>query len=172
MQFNVDPSSNMTWSTGAGISSTASKPTKLETLYSGLVESTHGSLFTLQNTAKEESAILTGFGLNVQTSPTTLSGAGMIAGQEGPCRVKLYARSSASDAYELALDTSDVTCMGPEVETLVTDEMILSYYKENFGGEEYPLVIGAGESLEVYIVVLGVDGEESGMVPILLSSEG
>ena len=164
----------------------ASRHTQLSTLYSGTIESTHGVSFQLQNTA-DSSLILSGLGLNVQTSPTTMTGAGMIAGDEGPCRVKVYTRSTDGE-YGLALDTSDVMCMGPEEETLVTDEMFLRYYQEMYlerqlmeGNDKngrnlqdggYPLVIGPDSRLEVYVVVLPVDGDTSGIQPILLSSTG
>ena len=164
----------------------ASRHTQISTLYSGTIESTHGVSFQLQNTA-DSSLILSGLGLNVQTSPTTLTGAGVIAGEQGLCRVKVYTRSTDGE-YGLALDTSTVTCMGPEEETLVTDEMFLKYYEEMYSGrqlvegkdqnerilqdEGYPLVIGPGSRLEVYIVVLPVDADTSGIQPILLSSTG
>lgn len=164
----------------------ASRHATLSTLYSGTLESTHGVSFQLQNTA-DSSLILSGLGLNVQTSPTTMTGAGMIAGDEGPCRVKVYTRSTDGE-YGLALDTSEVICMGPEEETLVTDEMFLRYYQAMYAGGEltegmngvernlqeegYPLVVGPGSSMEVYVVVLPVDGDTSGIQPVLLSSTG
>jgi hypothetical protein len=111
----------------------------------------------------------------------------MIAGDEGPCRVKVYTRSTDGE-YGLALDTSEVICMGPEEETLVTDEMFLRYYQALYAGGEltegmngvernlqeegYPLVVGPGSSMEVYVVVLPVDGDTSGIQPVLLSSTG
>ena len=164
----------------------ASRHTQLTTLYSGTIESTHGVSFQLQNTA-DSSLILSGLGLNVQASPSTVTGAGMIAGDEGPCRVKVYTRSTDGE-YGLALDTSSVTCMGPEEETLVTDKMFLKYHEEMYSGHElvewkdqnrrilqggvYPLVIEPGSRLEVYIVILPVDEDASGIKPILLSSTG
>ena len=161
----------------------SSRHTQLSTTYSGTIEATHGISFQLQNTA-DSSLIVIGLGLNVQTSPTTMSGAGMVAGDEGPCRVKVYTRFSDGE-YGLALDTSEVTCMGPEEETLVTDEMFLRYYQEMYlgrslqdGGDRelqddtYPLVIGPGSSMEVYVVVLPVEEDASGIQPILLSSAG
>ncbi|KAL3805688.1 hypothetical protein HJC23_005932 [Cyclotella cryptica] len=176
-------------------SQSASRHTELSTVYSGTVESTHGVTFTLQNTLADASLILTGLGLNVETSPTTMSGAGIIAGAEGQCRVKLYTRSSQD--WTLALDTSEVVCRGPEVETLVPDALFLKYFEDNWGGarrlkdhqnqgrqrrmqmgsgeEEmpgYPLVIDPGSSLEVYVVVFPVEGDTSGIQPILLSSTG
>ena len=176
-------------------SQSTSRHTELSTLYSGTIESTHGVTFTLQNTLADASLILTGLGLNVQTGPTTMSEAGFIAGAEGPCRVKLYTRSL--EEWTLALDTSEVVCRGPELETLVSDELFLNYYEESWGGareledEEkegrerrmqvgsggevmtgYPLVIEPGSNVEVYVVVLPVEGDTSGIQPILLSSTG
>jgi hypothetical protein len=161
----------------------ASRHTQLSTTYTGTIEATHGISFQLENTA-DSSIILSGLGLNVQTSPTTMTGAGMIAGDEGPCRVKVYTRSIDGE-YGLALDTSDVTCMGPEEETLISDDMFLRYYQEMnlarglLEGEErkmqdegHPLVIGPWSSMEVYVVVLPVEGDVSGIQPILLSSAG
>ena len=160
----------------------SSRHTKLSTTFGGNIEATHGTTFQLQNTA-DSSLIISGLGLNVQTSPTSLSEAGKVAGDEGPCRVKVYTRSTDGE-YELALDTSEVTCLGPEEETLVTDEMFLSYYQEMYLGrrleekdrelqdESYPLVIGPGSSMELYVVVLPVEEDSSGIQPVLLSSTG
>lgn len=130
--------------------------TKLQTIYDGTIKS-QSITFKLEN-IQDISCIIAGFGLHIQTS-------------EGPCRIKIYTRADYFQNWALGLDTSEVTCMGPEVETLVSDKMIYNYYKEKFVEDEYP-VIGAGQSLEVYVVVLPVDGDVSGIQPTFLSSTG
>lgn len=150
-----------------------SRHDKLSTIYSGTIQSSHGVTFLLQNTA-DSSIILTGLGLNVETT-----------GEEVPCRVQVHTRPTGGE-YALALDTPSVTCVGSGEETIVTDEMFLRYYEQtgnrelleryeedrDLQGASYPLVIGPGSSMEVYVVVLPAEGDTSGIQPILLSSQG
>ena len=165
-----------------GITHLSLSHTKLSTSLDGTMEASHGVEFSLENIrADAQHVILSGLGLHV-----AIDGDGIVPATKDvptPCRVKVFTKlntsggnvDDSSSSYTLALDTKEVQCMGRTVETLVSEELFVQYYRDSSSNDDveyYPLLIPSGSVRSFYIVVVPVD-DDTTMNPFrLLSTEG